>query len=621
MIWLARLAVMSAIVFGADCLTGQAQEAQQGVVSGRIVGSPGTVQIGDPQGYGFYTHISISHETIVEAISGVCERSCDAPGSSATIATWVIRQQDRPNQPTAPPVGASLYMTFGAQVPTSAALGAGAAVGIADYLKNQQAAAQYSDAVKKYTEQRIAQERAAVQQLQSGVSAFEAQTSKLQLESLSSVAYAFSQIPSEMRSESAIAKYEDYDSLSASPFVTKQLTYDPVTAKYALKELQARLSVKDYESAVKVADGLYHSNHRADLSALPPGSIDDGIVRIEAINPSLPIGPFSGTHFSTPDNATGGQELRRVANSFEAFWGESSGLVNYSDVSVNEYAVGLVFLRAADQSLANGGSSAEGFGYLQASQTMLDIARGIQAGVMDSIQSIVKAIPALGHSLLRFGQLLYGDPEELYKSLYEVVVSIPDVAKALAKRFRADIASVAYGSTFERTKTISKLTTDVLVAYWTGAALNGAVVSQVTVVDSGLAEAAGHELIETVANADSFSSATNIRAAAVEPLVERVTIDYLIETSEFNPVSSNTVAEYYRTGGVDQAIKDFEALPGEEQLSQDGTVRYKDLTSEPGKRANLRITEESVGRWNDGPTLEIRPTGPGKKEIVFRYKP
>lgn len=624
-----RWGLITAIVLAGPPVNGQTQDSAQGIASGRIIASRvcqtseincglfAADHITPSRGYGFYTHISISHDAIVQAVSGVCEESCEISGSTGNVATWVVRPaSNNPTSSIAPPPIA-IYMTLNARLPFPAAQSAGAAPGIVQFLKDRQAADQYSDAIKAYTEQKLEQERRDVRQLESSVSVFATETTRIQLDTLTSISAAFGQIPASIRPQAAVAKYEEFNSLLASPFAARQLTYDNVTAMYAVRELRGRLSAQDYDGTVRVAQDLYFSNHRADLSMLPKGFIDDGLIRLDAGNSSLPVSPFAGTHFSTSDGATGGQELRRVANSFEAFWGESNGLVNHSDLSVNEYVVGLIFLREADQRLAGGAGSVEGYGYLQAAQTMLDVARGIRAGVMDSIQSIVQAVPAIGKSLLTFGQLLYGDPEELYRSLYGVVVSIPEVAKALAKQFRRDIEIIATGTAFERARTVSRITTDILIAYWTGAAIAGTTVRTVTVVDAGLAKTVTGELTGAMAKADSFSSGMAIRAEAVAPIVEEVTIGHLTETSVFRG-GSNTVVEYERVGGAAQAIKDFEALPGPEQLSQDGLVRFKDLSRETGMRANLRVTEGSLGSGNR-PTLELRPTGKGKKQVMFRY--
>ncbi len=90
------------------------------------------------------------------------------------------------------------------------------------------------------------------------------------------------------------------------------------------------------------------------------------------------------------------------------------------------------------------------------------------------------------------------------------------------------------------------------------------------------------------------------------------TVDDILQGAVREGGSSSQI--FGKSGGVQQAESDFNALPGHEQVA--GPVKIKDLPG--GGRAVLR-TDPSTWSTDGRPSLDIQPSGGGYKQVAIRY--
>lgn len=550
--------------------------------------------------YGYFASIDAVGSTVSKSVAGVCSPSCTSPGALPNVATYVIERPSVavPGSPSGNPQ-VSLTMVINGHVPIPG-IAAGAGVSIAKFIQDQAAAERYADNVKKYYETQRKQDEDLANRLRSSVATVEKKASEALIDSFSAINAALSTMPAEVAIKpEAIARVRAYESVRDSPFVTKHNEFDHLAGTRSLQQLRAEISTGRYQEAVRDIDDLYNSNFQSELESahLP---IADGVARFDVVDPQIPTSPFAGTKFVTSQGSPGGQELRRVANRYSAFWASTRGLSNYSAESVANYATGLTMLREADKAFASASGNSEAFGYAYLANTLLDVADGTREGIRESLTDVVNLLPELAHVVGKYSDVIRDDPSQAGPILVQMVVSVPAVGKQILRSFQDGIEIIRSGSAYERSKLISKLATDWIVADITGGLIRGHTVEGVLIVDEEVAKEAQSAL---------SSIHTEIEGAAVagEPGI----LDSTAEAAEFVsgplPENGNKLSHLFKNAG-----HHFDALLASAGSREAALIAIDNAASNAAM--NLAATTGKIF-WDIGDELHVDVLG---QEVLVR---
>lgn len=222
---------------------------------------------------------------------------------------------------------------------------------------------------------------------------------------------------------------------------------------------------KNYFEAVKVGESIVYSNIS---SSYPVGFNSSGIFIPEVIESKMPKSPFSDFRPEGLATTQHGQIVRRVANQYQAHWGENSFYILRSHQSMAQLHLGASFVRLADQSFES--SPMESFAYLEIAQTILDFSKGVAVGVYSNAEAIVKISPKLGAALIEFAKASYGDPSKISSSMLKLVMSTPKFAAAFADHISDQYEVLKNGSAREKGEVVGEYLLDVIGAVSTGGA-------------------------------------------------------------------------------------------------------------------------------------------------------
>lgn len=254
------------------------------------------------------------------------------------------------------------------------------------------------------------------------------------------------------------------------PFAFKSYHSFGTSLSHKAEDLNHAIEDKDFYKASELIENLQYLSSQEEqdqaIIILKNKVNANGTLRIKAIDSTLKQGPLENRNFSTHKFSAPGQSIRRLANTYQSFWGFSRGLERSSAEVKALFVIGLGQLTQADLSFGEN-SDQQGITSLVSSQVIIDFLRGVGDGSVESLVGAVKGLPILANSALstvKFFLMADRDPEKAMKQLYSFIIKTPEVASALVSYFSDKGRLLLSGSSYERGSIIGEITGDIISA-------------------------------------------------------------------------------------------------------------------------------------------------------------
>ena len=260
-----------------------------------------------------------------------------------------------------------------------------------------------------------------------------------------------------------IYKIQTGVAIARDPLSFRSYKMDPQTQKEVADQLNKDLATGNYNKAVEDYESLQSTTDNSAVN----GFNHHGILVPEKIDPSLPTSPLSQFEPES-QNPVNKQIVQRLGNKYQAAWGQSKGLENFSDQAKTQYAVGLAHLRFADH-IADG-DRLQGEAYLRVSQALLEGSLGFAEGAVDQLVSTIKMFPELAAAARDYVKAVKEDPRYIIDSAVNLYHAIPEISKAVWGVAVENWETIKTGPARERGKVLGAITFEVGFAYFTAGA-------------------------------------------------------------------------------------------------------------------------------------------------------
>ncbi|MBY0315411.1 MAG: hypothetical protein K2Q26_07820 [Bdellovibrionales bacterium] len=260
-----------------------------------------------------------------------------------------------------------------------------------------------------------------------------------------------------------IYKIQTGVAIARDPLSFRSYKMDPNTRKDVADQLNKDLASGNFNKAVEDYESLQSATDHSNVE----GFNSHGILVPEKLDPALPTSPLAQFQPESQDPVNK-QIVQRLGNKYQAAWGQSKGLENFSDQAKTQYAVGLAHLRFADH-IADG-DRLRGEAYLRVSQALLEGSLGFAEGAVDQLVSTIKMFPELAAAARDYVKAVKEDPRYIIDSAVNLYHAIPEISKAVWGVAVENWEVIKSGPARERGKVLGAITFEVGFAYFTAGA-------------------------------------------------------------------------------------------------------------------------------------------------------
>lgn len=124
---------------------------------------------------------------------------------------------------------------------------------------------------------------------------------------------------------------------------------------------------RNYKDAVDIGESIIYSNIS---TSLPQGYTSEGIFVPESVNSNISPSPFAKFKPSNAITTPEGQFVRRMANQYQAYWGENYFYIKRSFNDSSQFYLGASYVKLADEKFKS--SHMDSIAYLKAAQAVLN---------------------------------------------------------------------------------------------------------------------------------------------------------------------------------------------------------------------------------------------------------
>lgn len=293
-------------------------------------------------------------------------------------------------------------------------------------------------------------------------------------ESMAAIALAnmSRQINTSNLSADQLAEMAQFQAIKQNPFTYRQYELTDLAEQELYAKAEAAITNGDLRSLVKHAEiGLSQTdeNKRKSFQSRFKDVIYDGLVQSEVLNPRAGPSPLDKRTFAISAQTPAGQALRRVGNLGQTLWSEQNGFKYSTNQSQATYVAALVSLSSAENAFKNGDTE-EGYSALKVADSLFQGSVGFTKGVYNAAKDAVTAIPMLGKAIASLGAALVDDPSAVAEKAADLIMSTPEITKAVAKEILSYGPKFLEGDAETRGEIIGRVSGEVLLMYVTAGA-------------------------------------------------------------------------------------------------------------------------------------------------------